>query len=97
MLCSCQLRECVSSVCAVRAAAGGAGERKSSKESKPLLTPQDVRAGAGVKLNESGELVLADGRILGHRQYVRYYKQVYKPEGALCVLPWHVCDVHVRD
>ena len=28
------------------------------------------------------ELVLADGRILGHRQYVRYYKQKYKPEGA---------------
>jgi hypothetical protein len=33
-----------------------------------------------VILNGCSELILPDGRVIGHRQYLRYYKQRYAPE-----------------
>lgn len=33
----------------------------------------------GMKIASTGELVLSDGRIVGHRDFRRYYKQHYRP------------------
>lgn len=35
-----------------------------------------------LKVSDIGELVLLDGRVAGHRQYRRYYKQQYRPEDS---------------
>lgn len=40
----------------------------------------DEEEGAEMEISNTGELILPDGRTLGHRQFRVYYKQHYRPE-----------------
>uniref|UniRef100_A0A7S3YE33 C2H2-type domain-containing protein n=1 Tax=Lotharella globosa TaxID=91324 RepID=A0A7S3YE33_9EUKA len=56
----------------------GEGDNKSTKpESKALVLAEPE--GVASEITELGEIVMKDGRVLGHRSLARYYKQSLKP------------------
>jgi len=65
---------------------GEEGEEGEEEEGRELLAVESendkqLSVRPVVSLSETGaELVLQDGKQIGHRSYARYYKQKYKPE-----------------
>ncbi|GAB5355395.1 hypothetical protein AAMO2058_000201900 [Amorphochlora amoebiformis] len=53
-------------------------EKKEEKTKERRLAPNEVE-GVASEMNDLGEIVMKDGRVLGHRSLVRYYKQNLKP------------------
>jgi pre-60S factor REI1 len=65
------------------------GEESESEDEDEEEDDEDVeqmlRQGA-LQVSELGELMLPDGRLLGRREYQRYYKQRYRPEDTRSAL-----------